>query len=79
MRLEGLLSGDGLPAGDALHSVPLSAPQPALADSHHGERYDPSRLNGSGGFSLACVGEPQLLLCVCRVPAQSLHLLVQSC
>lgn len=41
MQLERLLSGAGLSAGAALHSVSLSPPQLALAELTHGEWYDP--------------------------------------
>lgn len=40
MWLERLLSGSGLPAWAALHSVSLSPPQPAMAGPVHGEWYN---------------------------------------
>lgn len=64
MWLERLLSGAGLPAWAALHSVSLSPPQPAMAGPVHGEWYRPSHIGISihSSFSIAHVN---VFLCLC--------------
>lgn len=64
MWLERLLSGAGLPAWAALHSVSLSPPQPAMAGPVHGEWYRPSHIGISihSSFSIAHVN---IFLCLC--------------
>lgn len=63
--MEGLLSGGGLHAGDALPPVPLSPPQPAVAEPLHGERYEAVAAAASVVCACVCVCVPHLLLCVC--------------